>query len=256
MLAAAKTCGYLRSRTHIRLPSKNQVMLMTLPGTVARAPQGIIGFDSDTKINSAQARQYFARGFRFCVRYVSRDDASRKNNEKRGTPDLSIDEARTILDAGMAIMAVQHVANPGWHPTAQLGHTYGENASSYAADAGLPAGVNLWLDLEGIAKGTSHQDIIAYCNAWFDAATTSGYVPGVYVGFDVFLSSDELFFDLKMKHYWRADGNIPDVSHRGYQLFQHIQNPNTPNEFDRDVTKNDAFGGAVIWLVENSALVA
>ena len=229
---------------------------MTLPGTVAPAPQGIIGFDSATKINSAQAKQYFAKGFRFCVRYVSRDDASRKNNDKKGTPDLSIDEARTILDAGMAIMAVQHVANPGWHPTAQLGRTYGQNAASYAADAGLPDGVNLWLDLEGIAKGISHQDIIAYCNEWFDAATISGYVPGVYVGFDVFLSSDELYFDLKTKHYWRADGRIPDISHRGYQLFQHIQNPNTPNEFDRDVTKNDAFGGAVIWLVENSALIA
>ena len=86
---------------------------MTLPGTVARAPQGIIGFDSDTKINAAQAKQYFAKGFRFCIRYVSRDDASRKNNEKRGTPDLSIDEGRTILDSGMAIMTVQHVAKIG-----------------------------------------------------------------------------------------------------------------------------------------------
>ena len=174
---------------------------MTLPGTVARAPQGIIGFDSDANINSAQAKRYFARGFRFCIRYVSRDDASRKHNEKRGTPDLSIDEGRTILDSGMAIMAVQHVANPGWHPTAELGRTYSENAASYAADAGLPDGINLWLDLEGIAKGTSHQNIIAYCNEWFDAVTTSGYVPGVYVGFDVFLSSDELYFDLTTKHY-------------------------------------------------------
>lgn len=221
---------------------------MALQGTVTRAAPGLIGFDWTERLNMAQANQYYAKGYRFCVRYVSRDDATRAANQKKGTPDLSPDEAATILASGMALMAVQHVALPGWVPNAGLGTTYGENAAKYAADAALPAGVNLWLDLEGIKAGTATADIIAYCNAWFLAASTAGYEPGVYVGYDTFLSPDELFFELKTKHYWRAGGNVPDISHRGYQLIQYIKNPNTPQEFDSDVTKDDTLGDAVIWL--------
>jgi len=44
-----------------------------------------------------------------------------------------------------------------------------------------------------------------------------------------------LYFDLKIERYWRADGDITDVSHRGYQIFQSIQNPDTASEFDRNV---------------------
>jgi hypothetical protein len=228
---------------------------MSLPGTVAGAPEGLIGFDIATRVNAAQARVFFTRGFRFCIRYVSRTDQTRHHNATHGTPDLSAEEAKDILDASMALMVVQHVALPGWHPTVQLGTEYGENAAKYAGEADLPPGVNLWLDLEGIAQGTSHADIKGYANAWFNAVAAADYVPGVYVGFDVFLSTDELFFDLKMKHYWRADGNIPHVSHRGYQLFQSILDPNTPQEFDRDVTKDDDLGGFALWLTSNPALM-
>ena len=229
---------------------------MALSGTIARAPAGLIGFDQSEKLNSAQVRQYFASGYRFCVRYVSRDDDSRAANANRGTPDLSGDEAQNILSAGLALMVVQHCPRPGWSPTGALGRTYGQNAASYAAEAEIPSGANVFLDLEGIAPGTAHSDIIDYGNQWFAAVQTGGYESGVYVGFDVFLSPDELFLDLATKHYWRADGNIPDISHRGYQLFQHVQYPDTPQEFDRDVTKDDAFGDAVLWVTTNSALIA
>ena len=224
---------------------------MALQGDVARAAPGVIGFDWTAKLDGAGAASFYAKGYRFCVRYVSRDDPSRTANEKRGLPDLSEDEAAAILGSGMAVMAVQHVAMPGWVPTAALGTTYGDNAARYAALAGLPPGVVLWLDLEGVKSGTPTTDIVAYCNAWFLAASNAGYRPGVYIGYDVYLSPDELFFDLKTQHYWRAGGNITDVSHRGYQLFQKISNPNTPKEFDSDVTKDDALGGAVIWLAPN-----
>jgi Domain of unknown function (DUF1906) len=237
------------------MPRIEEDISMTLAGIVSPAPPGLVGFDFDSKINSAQAKQFARRGFRFCIRYISRDDQSRAHNQQQGTPDLSIDEAQGILDSGMALMAVQHVANPGWHPTPALGTTYGGNAAVYAAEAGLPSGVNVWLDLEGIAEGTSHDNIIGYCNNWFAALSNGGYEPGIYIGFDVFLSPDELFFNLTTKHYWRAPGNIPEISHRGYQLIQHIDNPG-PNEFDRDVTLNDAFGGAVMWLSPNSGLIA
>jgi hypothetical protein len=61
-----------------------------------------------------------------------------------------------------------------------------------------------------------------------------------------------LFFDLHTEHYWRASGNIVDVSHRGCELFQHTRNAGTPQEFDKDMM-HDSLSGAPIsraptWL--------
>jgi hypothetical protein len=224
---------------------------MQLPGTVVPASPGLIGFDTTSSVNSAQARTYASKGYRFCIRYVSRDDSGRQYNQQNGTPDFSYDDGTAILGAGMALMVVQHCPLPGWKPSAALGTTYGQNAASYASDGGLPAGVNVWLDLEGIAQGTAQDDIIGYCNAWFAAVKTGGYEPGVYIGFDVWLSPDQLYLNLRTSHYWRADGNIPDISHRGYQLIQHEQ-----NGFDMNVTQNDDLNGATLWLASNAPLVA
>jgi hypothetical protein len=153
----------------------------------------------------------------------------------------------------MAVMAVQHPPMPGWSPTAELGTTYGANAADYAAQAGLPAGVCVWLDLEGILAGTAKIDVVSYCNAWFAEVANAGYTTGVYVGFDAILEADDLFFDLKTKHYWRAGGDVPDISHRGYQLIQNIsKDAVTGAEFDRDVTKTDDLGGTVMWLVPSA----
>jgi hypothetical protein len=219
---------------------------------VISATPGIIGFDFDSPLSAADANSYFNRGYQFCVRYVSRTDASRAANADRGTADLSVDEGAAILAGGLALMAVQHVAEPGWMPTEALGTEYGTNAATYAADAGLPGGVNLWLDLEGVSADAAATDVIAYCNAWFAAVEAAGYVSGVYVGFGVNLTPDQLYFDLTTKHYWKAGGDIQDISHRGYQLIQNINNPGTPQEFDRNVTQNDAFDGAVVWLAPAS----
>ena len=229
---------------------------MALAGSVQKARPGWIGFDhSGGRINLAQARQYLNRGFRFCIRYISRTPESRKAHEENGTPDLYKPEAQDILSAGLALMTVQHVARTGWVPTMSFGKEYGENAGGYASEAGLLEGVNVWLDLEDIPAGTQHQDIIDYGNAWFDAVQNSGYEPGVYIGFKVWLSPDELFLKLKFKHYWRAPGNIPEVSHRGYQLIQHIEKLDS-GEFDWDVTQDDAFGDGVLWHTKEADLIS
>jgi hypothetical protein len=229
---------------------------MAVQGRVAQADNGAIGFDTTVPLNSATANTYFSQNFRFCVRYVSRDDAGRQYNAANGSADLSEPETSAIMQSGLALMVVQHVAKPPWSPTSALGKTYGQNAASYAAQGGLLTGVCLWLDLEGIAEGTDHQDIIDYCNAWFAAVAVAGYVPGVYIGYDVWLTEDELYFDLKTQHYWRADGNITDVSHRGYQIFQSTTNPGTATEFDRNVVKRDAFNGLPTWMIAQGPPVA
>ena len=221
---------------------------MPLAGHVTDAADGAIGFDTALPLALQTAQAYVARGYKFCVRYVSRTDASRQHNQVQGRADLSPEEGQLILDTGLALMVVQHVAATGWVPTEALGASYGAAATSYTALAGVPAGVTVWLDLEDIPRGTPHRAITQYANAWYDAVASGGFVPGVYVGFNVWLSPDELFFDLKFRHYWRADGNIPDIAHRGYQLFQHVLDAGTPDQRDKNVARADALGGRATWL--------
>jgi hypothetical protein len=103
---------------------------MTLAGTVAAAVPGTQGFDSDTTIVPATASALFAAGFRFAVRYLSR-------TEPQNPSDLGNDEAQAILNAGLALMAVQHSPLPGWAPTTALGEQYGQTAARNAASIGL-----------------------------------------------------------------------------------------------------------------------
>lgn len=227
---------------------------MTLSGLVQTATDGALGFDTAVPLDPSQADRYSAKGYQFCIRYVSRTDASRANNARNGLSDLSEAEAQLILSAGMALMVVQHVAATGWVPSHDLGASYGANAAQYCVAAGLPAGVCVWLDLEDIPKGTAHLDIKAYANAWCAAVTGQNYVPGIYIGFNVWLSESELFFDLATKHYWRAAGSIPEVKYRGYQIEQHVVEVAPKKFLDKNYIKKDDRGDLPIWLApsENS----
>ena len=215
-----------------------------LQGKLESAAPGLQGFDTASPVSAAAARAFRLSGFRFCVRYLS-----------RGTPqaagDLAPAEATAILAGGLALMAVQHVMRPGWVPTAALGAGYGVAAATNAQQCGLPPGVVVWLDLEGVRSGAAAADVIAYCNAWFDAVASAGYLPGLYVGANGGLDGDPLYWRLKTRHYWRSGSQVPDLPHRGYQLVQRIgAAPDVVNgiAIDRDVTYTDAFGDAVVWL--------
>ena len=212
----------------------------TLKGTVAAAPTGSLGFDCDFTLTTQDVESYVAQGYKFCVRYITRSQPT----EQPG--DLTAEEAKTILAGGLALMAVQHVAASPWYPTQALGTEYGENAVACAQEVGLPPGMNIWLDLEGVGSGTSAQNVIDYCNAWFAPLAAAGYVPGLYVGANAVLDSDELYWDLDCQHYWRSGSNVPDVAVRGYQLFQRI--PPDGGDIDQDATRTDNLGGTALWL--------
>jgi len=219
---------------------------MTVTGSVQTAPPGMIGFDLDQRLNRITAKQFYTKGYRFCLRYISRASDVESPN------DLTEAEANDILDAGLALMAVQHYPGDGWRPTADLGGTYDHNAAANAGQAGLPEGINVFLDLEGIAIGTPSEDIIAFCNAWFSEVESVGYVSGVYVGANAILSGDDLYWSLKSKHYWRLGSRVPDIPHRGYQMVQSIK----PGQVDKNVTLNDAFGNGVLWVTRSTSLIS
>jgi L,D-transpeptidase catalytic domain/Rv2525c-like, glycoside hydrolase-like domain len=212
------------------------------------AKAGMHGFDANTKLTATTAKALKDAGFSFGIRYLSR---------KANPPakDLTADELNIMLDAGLAVMAVQHVAPSGWSPTDTLGVEYGANAAAHARAVGLAEESSVWLDLEGIAAGTSASDVIAYCNAWFKEVESAGYTTGVYVGANCILSGDELYLRLKTGRYWKSGSNVPDIPHRGYCMVQHIIAGDKVGgvAIDRNVTFVDAFGNAPMLMTRGPA---
>jgi hypothetical protein len=210
---------------------------MALQGIIQAATDGAQGFDADSVISLATAQQFVDDGYTFCLRYLSLGGGQAKG-------DLSADEASDILAAGLALMPVQHVHRVGWEPTAELGQTIGRNAARNAAAVGFPAGVNVWCDLESVAEGSSAEDIVGYCNAWFTAVAAAGYV-----GPDAGLTGDQLY-DLAVEHYWKSASDVPALPVRGYQMTQTLV-PDAVHGLgiDGDTTQTDSKGGQALWLV-------
>jgi hypothetical protein len=217
---------------------------MVLPGSVQAAPGGALGFDADTPVSVDVAREFAGQGYAFCVRYLSRGIG-------QAPGDLTSAEAAGILAAGLGLMAVQHVRDEGWEPTAAMGQGDGTDAAGNAAAIGFPPGVNIWCDLEGVAGDVAAADVIGYCNAWFEAVAEGGYVPGLYVGADCILDGQQLY-DLAFQHYWKSLSDVPALPARGYQMTQTLV-PELVNGIgiDQDVTQTDGEGGQALWLAGN-----
>ncbi|HEX2202543.1 MAG TPA: DUF1906 domain-containing protein [Longimicrobium sp.] len=217
-----------------------------LSGTIQAAPAGVKGFDANTVITESQADAFWSAGYRFALRYVGRTEM--KSN------DLTAGEAAMLLSKGFALMPVQHVLNTGWSPTGDLGTEYGANAAKFAQAIGFPAGVNVWLDLEGVSTSSAASDVIAYCNGWYAQVAGAGYVPGIYIGWEPGLTGAQLYSKLRFQHYWAAY-NVDGVSRpapRGWQLVQSSGSGTVgsldTDVYDDDTTHVDALNGQVLWL--------
>lgn len=216
---------------------------MPLQGHIFTAPDNIRGFDANQRISSSAAAAFHQHGYRFCLRYVRR---AQVNNH-----DLSTNEAQAILGAGLALMPVQHVeSEKSWVPTPEKGTAFGRTGAKDCARIGIPPGVSVWCDLEGVALGTPAQDVIDYCNNWHAEVAAEGYVPGLYVGFRAGLNATQLFKALRFAHYWGAfnlnSDEVPIV--RKLQMKQAVRKPadRVPGfgiAFQTDTIRTDALGG-------------
>jgi len=218
--------------------------MSTLIGVVQSAPSGRVGFDTDTKLDLATAKLFRQSGYDFCLRYISLGDEN--------SYDLDHDEAQDILNAGLALMPVQHVRYAGWLPNASLGTQTGKTAADNAVQVGFPSKVNVWLDLEGISSAAAATDVIAYCNSWYDAVAQVGYLPGLYVGANSILDSQQLYSSLKFQHYWHSLSIVPNVAVRGYQMIQTDGGTVHGVGIDKNVTQADTDRGQVQWLIQSN----
>lgn len=215
--------------------------------TIGTLPNGAKGCDTNTTVRADQARGFYTHGYTFIIRYV-----------RRGLPnthDLTASEVKILRSAGLAVMPVQHVADEGWEPTAALGSAYGVIAAIEARGCGIPVGVSLWCDLEGVYTGARDRDVINFSNNWYDAVGDVGFSPGLYVGYGAGLSAMQLYKELKFSSYWGGynldTDKVPAV--RGLQMRQSVARakdrfPGCP-EIDVDTIHADALGGTPTLLL-------
>lgn len=173
------------------------------------------GFDCNCKLSYDLAKKFKADGYEFAMRYVGR--------YTQASFDIDKSELDDILRAGLQIGIVQHCpGKPGILPSGSLGTEYGKNAARFAEEAGYEKGCVVYLDLEdvNIEYKKRQGDILEFCNTWYDEVLRAGYKPGIYVGFNNFLTGRELYFKLKFKTYWKSFSRVPDVYKRGYAMKQ------------------------------------
>lgn len=219
-------------------PTPTPTLPSILPGRVAKATAGARGFDCDVALTAADARAFAEAGFSFAGRYLSRT----------ATPDLTAAEARQILGAGLALIAIQHVAGKPWVPDSALGADYGVHAVRNARSAGLPNGINLWLDLENVAPHTSATAVSDYCNSWFTTVAAAGYVPGLYVGANCILNTSEIEA-LPFRYFWQSGSVVPPLPRRGYCIVQTRQPQKLGDvHYDLDTIHTDLLGNTPLWL--------
>lgn len=205
------------------------------------------GFDCNSKLTLAKALEFKRQGYEFAVRYVGR--------EKMAAFDLDKVEVNNILKAGLKLLVVQHVKADGWVPTKVMGESYGINAAAFASTCGVRSGTSLYLDLEGIKKGTPKKDIIDYCNAWYEKVLAGGYTPGIYIGYNVWLTGDELYTELKFQHYWKSFSKVPDVTTRGYEMVQEAETTVNDIDIDPDEAGTDTLGNSPAFMEPTRVLL-
>lgn len=211
-------------------------------------PNGTRGFDANRRITREMAVAFRAQDYEFAMRYVRRVE--------RHDFDITSAEVLTLLEARLGLGVVQHVANDGWLPRPAIGASYGAVAAEEARRAGVPSGVGMWCDLEGVSGDAEAGDVIAFCNNWHAAVGDAGYDPGLYVGFNAGLTDEQLYNNLAFDRYWSAynldHDKYPAI--RGVCLRQRAAGPldrvpGFPIDFDVDIVQTDALGGRASFLL-------
>jgi hypothetical protein len=209
-----------------------------------------LGFDTDTVVSAAVAKQFFSLGYRWCARYVSRGAAE--------IGDLTPDEIATILGAGLALIIVQHVPEPNWTPTDAEGLTWGQAAIANVKALGIPTGLSIAKDHEGIDVSGSSSIVsaitAAHINTWSSAVRAAGYQPVLYEGFNCGLNAAQLYNNLTLARYWKSASNVPTPIRRGFcmeqlDINQIIFVDSQTFSYDKDAIMADALGGLPNWLV-------
>ena len=208
------------------------------------------GIDCNCKLTAATAKIVKEAGYEFVIRYVGR--------LKQASFDIDKSETDVILKAGLKLGIVQHCPDkPGILPSKELGTEYGSNAAKFAKESGYKEGCIIYLDLEDVNSGYRNrkQEIIDYCNYWYNEVLKAGYIPGIYIGFNVWLTGEELYHKIKYKHYWKSLSKVPNIPNRGYEMIQTAGNPIAGFSIDVNTVTGDKKGNFPAFMSVDKILV-
>ena len=194
------------------------------------------GLDCNTKLSYLTASKFKASGFDYAIRYVGRYAMS--------PHDIDNIELNNILNAGMDLGIVQHCpGKPGIIPSKEVGKIWGENAREFSKQIGYAEGKIVYLDLEDVNSDYRHkqQEIFDYCNAWYDEVAQY-YTPGIYIGFNNYMTSDQLYYDLHFRDYWESLSRVPAVTIRGYAMTQYPYGTLHGIQIDKNIITGDKLG--------------
>lgn len=202
--------------------------------------------DTAAKLNPAAVASVKAADFACIIRYVPHQGST-------GALDIDAKELNAILDGGLALMLVQHVRPVGWNPALVSGKEDGLKAVEFAERAGYAKGAHLFVDLEGIA-GTAAATK-EFAEEWAKTVRDGGFEAGAYVGFNVPLTAQQLFFLHGINSYW-SDLGPRHVDRRGFAMKQHATIIINGIPYDPDTVEPDQFGDTPRWMVKVSDAVA
>jgi hypothetical protein len=166
------------------------------PMQAVASPWPAWGVDCDTVLAATIAAGLRAAGAAFALRYLG---------------SLTPGELQAILETGMLVGVVTYADE--W-----------EGASTVAdlRALGVPAGVTVWLDVEGLGPGVTADEATAKINAWSETVVAAGYLAGLYVGDSQPLDAAQLYA-MAPTAYWRSASLVVEPE-CGYQL---VQSPTT-----------------------------
>jgi hypothetical protein len=102
-------------------------------------------------------------------------------------------------------LAIVLAAGLGFMPVSLAGE-YEDGADDEVAQLkalGIPSGVTVWLDLEGLKAWKSDPaQLIAKLTAWAQKIAAGGWLPGLYVGAPQPLTSRELYVLPFVRYWW------------------------------------------------------
>jgi hypothetical protein len=167
-------------------------------------PVGAKGFDSVTKLAEEQALAFVRDGFSFCVPYFDSSDAA---------------YIAMLTNAGLGVLATSYSRAPGWTVTDEAGATTGAFMTQKAKACGYIPGVSVYLDLEGMAPGTTADAAASFVRLAAGPLEASGFVPGAYVGDSLPFDAGALY-RLPVRGYWRSQSSVTTPSNVGYHIYQ------------------------------------
>jgi hypothetical protein len=200
--------------------------------------------DISAKVQRSAPAEVSAKGYSGIIRYVPLPGVD-------PSADIDASELKGILDAGLALLLVQHVRYAGWNPAKCSGHGDALRAIEFAEAAGYLQGGHVFLDLEGISGSAA--DTKTFAEDWASTIVQAGYGAGCYVGYDVTLNAVQLYNLHNIHSYWGAPGPW-QVATRGFALRQKTPKVTIANlEFDPDSLQADNLGDTPFWMISQSA---